>query len=146
MKVILTKDVLKVGNKYDVLDLKEGYAQNVLLSRGLAVLATPHELAKLQAMKDKMNKTKEEEMKVFDALISKIQGLDIKIKARENGKGHLFKSITVRDILDTLRKDFSIEIPEDYISIPSIKSLGTYEMVLKKGSKTGKCNISITAL
>ncbi len=56
MKVILLTDIPKVGNKYDVKEFKEGYAQNVLLSKGLACLATKSELAKLDDRKNKLKK------------------------------------------------------------------------------------------
>jgi large subunit ribosomal protein L9 len=56
MKVILLADVPKVGNRYDIKDLKEGYAPNVLISKGLACLATKAELAKLDDMKNKMER------------------------------------------------------------------------------------------
>ena len=60
MKVILLTDIPKVGNKYDVKDFKEGYAQNVLLAKGLACLATKAELAKLDDRKRVMEKKKQE--------------------------------------------------------------------------------------
>ncbi len=60
MKVILLTDIPKVGNKYDVKEFKEGYAQNVLLAKGLAILATPGELVKIEDRKKKMLKIIEE--------------------------------------------------------------------------------------
>ena len=70
MKVILLTDIPKVGNKYDVKDFKEGYAQNVLLAKGLAILATKAELAKLEDRKRQSQKKKEEENNLFENLIA----------------------------------------------------------------------------
>jgi large subunit ribosomal protein L9 len=146
MKVILLTDVPKVGNRYDVKDLKEGYAQNVLIARGLAELATPHALSKLEAKKAAMNKKKEEEAQAFDALISSINGTQITIKAKANEKGHLFKAVSAHDIAHAIKTISGIEIDTDAIVIGQIKELGSHTITVKRGNKTGKCVIVVEAI
>ena len=51
MKVILLKDVPKIGQRYDIKDFADGYARNALINKGLAIQATPAELAKIDAIK-----------------------------------------------------------------------------------------------
>ena len=65
MKVILLNDVAKVGRKYDIKDVAEGYAQNMLLPRGLAKVATKDAIAKVEQLKanDLTNKKIQEELK-----------------------------------------------------------------------------------
>ena len=62
MKVILLTDIPKVGNRYDVKEFKDGYAINVLISKGLAEMATPHALGKLASKKAEMDKKRKEEV------------------------------------------------------------------------------------
>ncbi|MEI6660141.1 MAG: 50S ribosomal protein L9 [bacterium] len=146
MKVILLQDVQKVGKRYDVKDLSEGYAQNVLISRGLAVLATPAELAKLKDKLAGMNKKREEEAKIFDNLISEVNDKVVTIEARENGKGHLFKQVSAADIKDAILKVSGVQINIDDIVPGHIKEVGTYKVKIKRGDKEGSCSIIVKGI
>jgi len=143
MKVILLTDIPKVGNKYDVKDFKEGYAQNVLLSKGLAVLATKAELAKLEDRKNQILKKKEEEMKSFTSLITSVGNKTILIKAKANEKGHLFKAIGPHDVVLAIKEITGIDLDEKSIIMDNIKILGSYKISIKKGDKRGECEISV---
>lgn len=145
MKVILLTDIPKVGNKYDVKEFKEGYAQNVLLAKGLAILATPGEMAKLEDRKKKMAKIKEEEAKAFNDLIATVGNKIITIKAKANDKGHLFKAIGPHDVAQTIKEVALFEIEEKSIIMNHIKTLGTHKITIKKGDKKGECQIEIIA-
>lgn len=143
MKVILLKDVPKVGNRYDVRDFADGYAKNVLISKGLAELATPHALAKLEALKGQIKKKKDEESKLFSELISSIDNKKIIIKAKTNEKGHLFKSISARDVREAIKKEIGVDIEEDSIVVDHIKEIGSHKVKIKKGDRSGTCEIVI---
>jgi large subunit ribosomal protein L9 len=145
MKVILLTDIPKVGKRYEVKDFKEGYAQNVLLAKGLAELATPHALSRLADKKEKMNKEKENEVKSFQELVSALNDMHIVIKAKANEKGHLFKAISAHDISKAIKEQFHRDVSEDIFVVPSIKELGAHAINLKKGDKIGKCEITIEA-
>lgn len=144
MKVILLTDIPKVGNRYDVKDFAQGYAQNVLLSKGLAELATPQTLAKLEAKKAQANKKKEEESRLFDELIASIDNKKITIHAKANDKGHLFKAVSARDIAQAIESATGIQIEEHSILIGDhIKELGSHMVSIKKGDKVGKCEVIV---
>jgi len=146
MKVILLTDIPKVGNKYDVKDFKEGYAQNVLLSKGLAVLATKSELAKLEDRKRVLKKKKEEEISAFDDLIASVGNKVITIKAKANEKGHLFKAVGPHDIVIAIKEITGIIVDEKSLTMEHIKNLGPHSVVIKKGDKKGECKIEIVAI
>lgn len=139
MKVILLTDVPKVGNKYDIKDLKEGYAQNVLISKGLAVLATKNELAKLEDRKRQIEKKKNEEMQSFLELINSVNNKTITIKAKANEKGNLFKAIGPHDVSLAIKEITQIDLDESLIVMDHIKSLGVHTISIKKGDKRGEC-------
>jgi len=143
MKVILLTDIPKVGNKHDVKDFKEGYAQNVLLSKGLAILATKAELAKLEDRKKQMQKKKEEEMQSFMDLISSVSDKKILIKAKANEKGHLFKAVGPHDVATAIKEITGIELDEHTLIMDHIKTLGTHTVSIKKGDKRGECEIEV---
>jgi large subunit ribosomal protein L9 len=144
MKVILLTDVPKVGNRYDVKDFKEGYAQNVLIARGLAELATPNALAKLATKKADMMKKREDEKKAFEDLVSSIDESTVTIKVKANEKGHLFKAVSAKDVAAAIKEFSGVIIEESTIVVPQIKELGTYTVTIKKGDRVGKCKIVVT--
>jgi large subunit ribosomal protein L9 len=142
MKIILTTDVPKMGNKYDIKDFKNGYA-NLLISKGLAILATPAALSNLENMKKEGAKKKEEGMKAFDSLVSSINNTKLNIKVKANEKGHLFKAVGPRDIVQAVKKVTGIDIDEGSIVMEHIKEIGTHKIEIKKGSKKGICEVII---
>ena len=146
MKVILLTDIPKVGNKYDVKDFKEGYAQNVLLAKGLACLATKAELAKLEDRKKGMEKKKQEEIQSFNNLISSVNNTIITVKAKANDKGHLFKAVGPHDVFLAIKEMTGLEIDEKFLVIDHIKTLGIYDVIIKMGDKKGECKIMVEAL
>jgi large subunit ribosomal protein L9 len=146
MKVILLTDVPKVGNKYDVKDFKEGYAQNVLISKGLACLATKSELAKLEDRKNKIEKKIKEDDELFMSLISSINSKIITIKTKTNEKGHLFKSVSPHDVTTAIKEITNIDIDEKSLKMDHIKSVGLYTIDIKKGDKKGECKIKVESI
>mgnify|MGYP001810013637 CR=1 FL=1 len=146
MKVILLTDIPKVGNKYDVKEFKEGYAQNVLLSKGLACLATKAELQKLEDKKRHAEKKKEEEMQSFMNLIATVGNKIITIKAKANEKGYLFKAVNPRDVAMAIKEIGDVEIDENFLVMEHIKNVGSHKIMIKKGDKRGECEIIIEAV
>jgi large subunit ribosomal protein L9 len=145
MKVILLTDIPKVGQRYDVKDFAQGYAQNVLLSKGLAELATPQALAKLEAKKASLQKKKAEEEALFSELIASIDNKKITLQAKANDKGHLFKAVSPREVIDAIKKSTGIDIDENHIVMDHIKELGSHKVTIKKGDKKGQCEIIVEA-
>jgi large subunit ribosomal protein L9 len=143
MKVILLTDIPRVGNKYDVKDFKEGYAQNALIAKGLACLATNQELAKLENKKKLINEMKKKEEDTFLKLISDIGNTIIEIKTKVNEKGHLFKAINPRDVILAIKEKTGIIIEEKFINMQPIKEIGLHKITIKKGDRIGECEILI---
>ena len=143
MKVILLTDIPKVGNKYDVKEFKEGYAQNVLLAKGLACLATKQELAKLEDRRKKTEKKKQEENKIFTDLISKVGDTTITIKAKANEKGHLFKAVSPHEVAIAIKEITGIDIDEKSLTMNHIKNIGIHNIFIKRGNQKGECQIEV---
>ena len=144
MKVILLQDIAKVGKKYDVKEFSDGYAQNVLISKGLALRASPQEIAKLEERKKALNKRQQEEDKQFHEAVSLLASSNIVLKIKSNEKGNLFRSVQ-KDEIQKVIKDISRQnIDEENIVFPKpIKELGTHLVRIKKGDLTGEFYIRI---
>jgi large subunit ribosomal protein L9 len=142
MKIILTTDVPKIGNRYDLKEFKDGYA-NVLIARGVALFASPKVIADLNAKKASIEKKKEDEMKAFDSLIASINNTKVEIKATANEKGHLFKAVSPHDVVVAIKKKTGLEIEEGTVHMDHIKEVGTHTVEIKKGNKKGKCEVVV---
>lgn len=143
MKVILLTDIPKVGNKYDVKDFNDGYAQNVLISKGLAILATKIEIKKIEDRKNQILKKKEEEVRSFNGLIASVGNQVISIKAKANEKGHLFKAVGPHDVVLAIKNITGVDLDEKSITMEHIKILGSHKILIKKGDKKGECEIMV---
>ncbi|OUV53979.1 MAG: 50S ribosomal protein L9 [Flavobacteriales bacterium TMED113] len=129
MEIILLKDVLNCGFKDDLVTVKNGYATNYLIPQGFAVLAT-ESAKKILNENLKQRQHKEQELiKKADSEKTKLEKLDIKIKAKviEDGVS-LFGSVNNTMISDSLSQN-GFEIDKKYIKIigfRSIKKIGKY--------------------
>ena len=120
MKVILTQDVKGQGKKGDVKNVSDGYANNFLIKKGLAVPATNDNMNILK------NKNASEEHK------RQIEGKQVVIAPKGGEGGKLFGSITSMDIADKVKKDLKVEIDKRKILLKdNIKLAGIYEVEIK---------------
>src|SRR6266850_366694 len=98
MKVILLKNVDKLGKKFDIKEVSNGHALNLLMPQGLAIAATPAAIKRVEAEKAKS----EGERKVHEELLiqnlAAIEGATVSISGKANDKGHLFAGLKAEDI------------------------------------------------
>lgn len=132
MKVILLQDVPKVGKKDQVLDVKEGYARNFLLSKKLAVEATPANMKELQRQeKIRADKAAEQKAEAV-ALGQKLKDITVTIQTKCGAGGKLFGAVTNKEIAEQLEKSTGIKLDKRKINLDeNIKTLGTYRPMVK---------------
>ena len=131
MKVLLCEDVSKLGFFGDVVEVAEGYARNYLLPEGLAIVPTETNLKSLSEEKAKRAEQRIREQKRLEAAAEKVRGAEAVIAARANEQGHLFGSITERDIADNLRAQ-GFEVADEVVAlVEHIKEVGTHTVNLK---------------
>lgn len=105
MKVILLEKVRNVGERYEVLDVANGYAQNFLLPEGLAKLANKANLKELETARAQWDQDKEQKKQSSLDLAEKLQGVEITIEKEANEKGVLFGSVGPDDIKKALQSE-----------------------------------------
>jgi large subunit ribosomal protein L9 len=104
MRVILLKDVDKLGKKYEVKEVKDGHARNFLIPKGLVKLATKKVLKWAETQRGIEIKKAEEELKKTQALASSIDGLELVFSVKIGKKEQLFESISSQKILEKLKE------------------------------------------
>ncbi len=126
MKVILLKDIDKLGKKYEIKEVKDGYARNFLIPKGLVKPATKETLKWLEIQKEIEAKKAEEELKKIQEIASAIDGQEVTIPVKVGEEGQLFESITAPKILEKL-KELGFEIKKSQLDLPApIKELGEF--------------------
>ena len=131
MIIILLKDVENIGKKYEVKEVKDGYARNFLIPQGLAEPATKEALKKLEIQKEREEKEAEDGLKEIQSLTSSIDGQDITIAVKIGKEDQLFESITPQKILEGLKKlGFDIKKRQIELAEP-IKTLGEFPVKIK---------------
>ena len=126
MKVLLIKDVYKLGRAGDVKKVADGYGRNFLLPQGMAILATPGAVKTADRIMAKAAETRtilNEEMGVVAEALAKIQ-LTFSARAGETGK--LYGSITSQEISDAIKEKTGYEIKRQQLDMQPIRSLGEH--------------------
>ncbi len=144
MKVILLQNVKKVGKQGEIVDVADGYANGFLIPKKLAKPAS-HGVVQEQQQKQiqKINsslKEKENDRELF----LKVSEKTYKITAAANEKGHLFASIGIKDLVESINSTEKVAMSEPHILLKEpIKSLGDFEIDIKIGENRGKITASI---
>ena len=126
MKVILTDNIVRVGVKGDLVDVKPGYFRNFLDPQGKAVKATKENMAELEKMREELKKEEAENRKEAEALKEKIEALTITKKVRVGEDEKLFGSVTNKDLAESLAEE-GIEIDRKRIEgVEKIECLGEF--------------------
>ena len=128
MEIILKQDVEHLGYANDVVKVRDGYARNFLLPRGLAVAATPGEKRQVaETLKQRAHK--EAKIKAdAEQLAQQLTDKTLKIGAKVGEKGRIFGSVNTIQIADAIRA-LGVEVDRKHIKLKgeAIKSTGTYE-------------------
>lgn len=131
MKVILKEDVQGLGKAGQIINVKDGYARNFLLPRGLALVADEKNLKVLEYQKKKFEEEAKKKRQDAESIRDRLSALEITIKAKAGADDKLFGSITAKDVAEALQKEgFSID--KKQINIPEpIKRVGEHEVEVK---------------
>ena len=114
MKVLLCNDVEKLGWFGDVVEVKTGYARNYLLPQRIAIVPTE---ANIKALEDERAKRSQKRKIVAGRLsqaAEKVDGAEAVIAAKANEQGHLFGSVSGKDIAANLREQ-GFEVPDNCV-------------------------------
>lgn len=144
MKVILLQDIKDLGKKFDVKTVKDGYARNFLLPRGLVKIATDKTIKELEIQKAAWQKQEIETKNNLEVFAKKLSEQEFKFTLKTGEKGEVFGSISKNDIKTRIYTDLNTDlhgyVENDFeISLDKpIKTLGLsqVEINLGKGVKT----------
>lgn len=131
MEVILKEDILNVGKMGEVVRVRDGYARNYLLPRGLVLVANKKNLKTYEHQKRVVESQKARVQKQANTVSEKLKEISLVIPARAGEEGRLFGSVTNMDIEKALKaQGVEVERRKIHLAEP-IKALGDYEVPVR---------------
>lgn len=145
MKVILLQDVKKVGQKGSVVEVKDGYAQNVLLPKKLAVPASAVNIQQHEQDSRRAGERKAIDVALSRGTLAKLDGKIVTIHAKAGETGTLFVALHERDIAEAIQKESGFSIPESAIVLDApIKKTGDHPIPLTLMEATAVIVVQVT--
>jgi large subunit ribosomal protein L9 len=129
MKIILLKDVKKIGRKYDIKEIADGYAMNSLIPAQVAVPATASYIKFVEEKKKQDGQMKEEFKKMFEYALSKLPDGKLHISGRVNDKGHLFAGISKDKVIEEFKKETGVLLSDEHFELEKpLKEVGEHKI------------------
>ena len=131
MKVLLCQDIEKLGWFGDVVEVKTGYARNYLLPHRLAIVPTEANIKSLEEERAKRSQERAIAVERLAQAVEKVDGAEAVVSAKANEQGHLFGSVSEKDIATNLREQ-GFEVPDKCVDLDEhIKEVGEHSVRLK---------------
>ena len=132
MEIILLQDVNKLGQKDDIVNVKDGYGRNYLIPRGFAIAATSS-AKKMHAENLRQRSHKEEKIRIAAQEVAvKLEGVKLSVGAKTSTSGKIFGSVNTIQIAESLKeKGFDIDRKNITLPVDQIKEVGSYKAVVK---------------
>ena len=127
MKVLLLKDVYKLGRAGDVKKVADGYGRNFLLPQGMAALATAGALKQSEKIRTEATKKRAVLNNEMGSVAEVINGLAIGFASKAGETGKLYGSITAQDVAAAIKTKTGVEIKRQQIDLQPIRNLGEHK-------------------
>ncbi len=131
MKVILLRDVAKIGRRFAIVEVPDGYALNKLIPSKDAEPATANNIKRVNQLKERVRDNQAGQVIEIKEIAEKITSLPLEITMDTNDLGHLFQAVKVSDVIKSA-KERNIIIPEEYLKIAeTIKTVGEHKVIIE---------------
>jgi large subunit ribosomal protein L9 len=131
MEVILLQDVEKVGDKHEIVNVRDGYGRNFLIPQKLAIVANKGNRARLDDLRKQESSREAKMLGHYQELANSLKDKVLKIGAKAGTTGKIFGSVTNQQLALALKEQFNVEIERKKITLPEeVKVIGSYHAVL----------------
>jgi large subunit ribosomal protein L9 len=131
MKILLLKDVYKLGRAGDVKKVANGYGRNYLIPQGMAVLATPGALKQAERIRSSANTRRTQLNQELSGDAGKLAGKVLLFATRASETGRLYGSVTARMVADEIKNKLGLEINHRVIEMEPLRTLGKYTIPVR---------------
>ena len=133
MEIILKRDIKSLGYKNDLVTVKDGYARNYLIPKGMAIIATESSKKQLAEVKKQQAYKEEKIRNEAEVIVKQLEGTTLNIGVKASTKGKIFGSVNNIMIADAIKAQKNVEIDRKKIEVTGegIKEVGQYKAVVK---------------
>lgn len=140
MKVILLQDVARIGKRFEVANVPDGHALNMLIPKRMAEPATPENLKRLEARKSKVTADKNAAAENFAATAERVNGSTQTLTMEANEQGHLFQAVKTDQVAALF------DVAADQVKMADgIKEIGEHQVEITDGEHTATFTLKIEA-
>ena len=130
MQIILLESIDRVGKAGEIVAVKDGYANNYLIPRKLAIVANKNNKLELQSKIDVISERNKQKIEEANALKLELDKISLTMRVEANDEGGLYGTITQKQISDLLKAEGHSILNENIIT-GEIKVLGEFEITIK---------------
>lgn len=132
MDIILLEHIDKVGERHEVVTVRNGYGRNYLIPQGKAMIANKANLGRLEGIKRSTMRKQNAMLGTYTEYAEKLNGTKLTIKMKAGESGRLFGSVTSIQLADIVKNSLGIDVDRRIIQMPAeVKELGTYTAQFK---------------
>ncbi len=136
VRVILKETIKGVGKKDEIVEVKDGYANNFLFAQNKGIPATPENVNKLKAKNEKIQKNHDRDVQKANGLKELLENKEIKIKVKAGNNRKVFGSVGSKEISEAIKEQLNIDVDRKKISTDArMKELGLHTVELKLHSE-----------
>lgn len=134
MKVILLKDVAKIGRRFEIVEVPDGYALNKLIPKNMAQFATPENIKRITAVSSKQKEHQVHDNEQFTQLLSLLESAMVTVEVEANAEGRMFQALKAEAIVAAIAVAVGTTISKDQVIMKEpIKSIGEHVIELASG-------------
>ena len=131
MKVLLIKDIYKLGRAGDIKKVANGFGRNYLIPQGLAILATPGALKQVNQIRSKATASRDALNQELGGLAQQLSDLVLEFTTKAGETGKLYGSITTQNIVTSIQEKIGVEVDRRDIETQPIRSLGEHKVAIR---------------
>lgn len=146
MKVILLRDVAKLGYKNDIVEVPNGFGLNKLIPQGLAKEATAENVKAVEAKAAKSDEVTAASALAFSELQAALEGAEVTINAEANEEGRLFQAVKAEAVATAIETVTGKPVVSEQIVMGDpIKQVGEHVVNVASGADSQKVTLTVTA-
>lgn len=146
MKIILLQDVAKIGKRFEVVNVPDGYAMNQLIPKRMAEAATAANVKRVEKMHSDKAASVEADSEAFASAVDKLRATTAQIEVDANDQGHLFKAVSAADVVKAAKAVGATIEAAMVIFAEPIKEIGDHEVRLKQSDNEAVITISVISV